>query len=387
MVSHLQKRPLGAGTPGGLTIESHLKYTLDARQVKDAMRGRWLDYLAQTCPTLRPAIATVGTSQHHPAPGCHTSVNGDAFRFLDHAAETGKGYCNSCKVLDSFQLLELCRGLKFRESLKDMAAWLNRSHDYFMAPSESPALATYSNPQEPRAWASKAIQRLWDEGISLETPDAACARLYLENRGLSTILGHITSTSVLRFHEACPYWFKAPGEKKPILIGRYPAILAQVVDREGNTITIHRIYLTRDGQKAAPSYNGVLLASRKKMPAVRPGASRGASVRLFPAGQTLGLGEGLETCLAAHVLSGGELQVWAAVDAGGLEAVEVPDIVREVVILSDRDPNQRGQSAAGRLRKRMLAQGREARILIPSLLYGEKADFNDVLLKGVAHAV
>lgn len=363
---------------------------VDARQLKDAMRGKWLDFLSATCPVLRPAIATVGTSQHHPAPGCHTSVNGDAFRFLPDAPETGLGICNTCGPLDAFRLLEIILGWKFAMALAYAAIWLGivpaMSMPPIVLPPVPPRRARVNHSLGAKVFAHASILRHKDEAVGLAAPEAEPARLFLKARGFEGILDQILSIPTLRFHPACPYWHKASYADRAHLVGTFPALLCLVEDIDGNLVTIQRTYLDPSGAKAAPSFDGVLLPARKKLSAVRPGASRGAAVRLFDAGSVLAVGEGLESSLAAHVLSGARLPVWAAVDAGGLESIELPDEVREVIVLADRDPNGRGQAAAEKLMQRMLNQGRKARILMPSAAYGEKADWNDVLLKGVPYA-
>jgi putative DNA primase/helicase len=68
---------------------------------------------------------------------------------------------------------------------------------------------------------------------------------------------------------------------------------------------------------------------------------RGAAIRLFEPESELALAEGIETALAVHLRLG--LPVWAAGNAGALEAVEIPASVISVSIFADCDENYCGR--------------------------------------------
>jgi len=72
------------------------------------------------------------------------------------------------------------------------------------------------------------------------------------------------------------------------------------------------------------------------------------------------------------------LPVWATVSAGGMEAVELPDVVREIYICGDNDANGRGQKAVRLLAARFLAEGRKGRVATP---VEPDTDWADVWLK------
>ena len=105
------------------------------------------------------------------------------------------------------------------------------------------------------------------------------------------------------------------------------------------------------------------------------GPVKGGAIRLAPhrPEAELLIAEGIESTLSAMHLFG--LPGWAALCASGIEALELPDDVRSVVIAADHDANGRGQRAALSARERWTAEGRAVRILLPNA--GE--DFNDVL--------
>ena len=67
----------------------------------------------------------------------------------------------------------------------------------------------------------------------------------------------------------------------------------------------------------------------------RGGSVGGGAVRLAPAQETLMVGEGIETCLAA--MQATAMPAWAAVSTSGLKALVLPPTVRTIIILVDDD--------------------------------------------------
>jgi putative DNA primase/helicase len=144
----------------------------------------------------------------------------------------------------------------------------------------------------------------------------------------------------------------------------HPAMLARVDDANGQGVSIHRTYLTNDGHKAA------VPTVKKLMPAVLPGATRGGAIRLYPAGETLGVTEGIETALAVRRATG--LSVWSTICAGGMVRLIVPPEVHLVVICADHDLP--GIKAARELARRLLIEQRRVKLLIPDMPGADWAD-------------
>jgi putative DNA primase/helicase len=148
----------------------------------------------------------------------------------------------------------------------------------------------------------------------------------------------------------------------------HPGMIARIDDPNGRGVSIHRTYLTSDGHKAAvPSV-------KKLMPAMFPGATRGGVIRLYPAGETLAVTEGIETGLAVHLATG--LPVWSTICAGGMAQLIVPAEVRLVMICADHDPQ--GLDAARALARRLLVEQRRVKMLIPDRPGADWADIQEV---------
>jgi DNA primase len=101
------------------------------------------------------------------------------------------------------------------------------------------------------------------------------------------------------------------------------------------------------------------------------GPCRGGVVRLAMPRDLLMVGEGIETCLAAMLATGHP--AWAALSTSGLRTVDLPNDVRDVVVLADGD--EAGEAAARHCALRFKRQGRRVRIARPP----QGMDFNDML--------
>jgi hypothetical protein len=172
---------------------------------------------------------------------------------------------------------------------------------------------------------------------------------YLASRGLSLP----QQGDALRFHPRLWHQY-----------GRCcgPAMVALVRHgRSGAEQAIHRTLLKHDGSgKATLAPPRMSLGPRKQ-----------GAIHLTPAGETLLVGEGIETCLSALQATG--LPTWSALCAEGIVALELPPQVRTVIVLADGD--EPGEQAALRAARRWQKEGRIARIARPP----SGMDFNDVL--------
>jgi hypothetical protein len=164
---------------------------------------------------------------------------------------------------------------------------------------------------------------------------------------------NLTAPDALRFH---------PGLKHPSG-GLWPAMVALVTSgADGTPIAIHRTYLAFDGGGKAP------VAPQKMM----LGPCRGGAVRLSKHHDVLMVGDGLEICLAAMLATG--RAAWAALSTSGLRGLDLPEDVRDVIVLADGD--EAGETAAQECALRWKRRGRRVRLARPP----QGMDFNDLLV-------
>ena len=149
-------------------------------------------------------------------------------------------------------------------------------------------------PVQPDERKRTALRRIWGEAYPITAADPV--HTYLCGRGIGLSLCEFPT--VIRHHPHLAYR-DADGVRS-----YHPAMLARVDDRNGRAVTLHRTYLTRDGKKAnVPTV-------KKLMSPTVPGATHGGAIRIYPAGETLAITEGIETGLAVRSMTG--LPVWAA---------------------------------------------------------------------------
>ena len=179
-------------------------------------------------------------------------------------------------------------------------------------------------------------------------PRGTPVETYLRSRGL----GMLTSAA-LRFHA---------GLRHPTA-GIWPVMVALVTNgADGRPIAIHRTFLARDGAAKAP------VDPQKMM----FGPCCGGAVRLADPSDVLMVGEGIETCLAAMLASGHP--AWAALSTSGMHSLDLPNDVRDVIVLADGD--EAGEAAARDCASRWKREGKRVRIARPPHGF----DFNDLLL-------
>ncbi|MCI2393119.1 toprim domain-containing protein [Aliiroseovarius sediminis] len=199
---------------------------------------------------------------------------------------------------------------------------------------------------------ARQARMLWDSGQPITS---TLGERYLRARGITCALPHS-----LRYVESC--WHKSAQ--------RLPAIVARVdgVAR----FAVHRTYLRKDGSAKA----------EVESPKAMLGSVRGGAVRLTPPSPTSNLvvAEGIETALSLPSgLMNRSAEVWAALSAGGLANVTLPNRAGDLIIAPDGDGH--GREAAQTLARRAHALGWHV-MMLPA---PEGFDWNDVLLgKAVA---
>lgn len=156
----------------------------------------------------------------------------------------------------------------------------------------------------------------------------------------------------------------------------HPAMLTAVRDVSGQLVTLHRTLLTADGRKADVHVPKRLM----RLPDDR--TINGCAIRFGEPHEVLALAEGIETALSVVVATG--LPCWACICAHGMEVVEIPDGVREVLIFADKDRSLTGERAAQALAERLKGGCVTTRVVtireeIPETEKG--IDFNDLLCR------
>ena len=334
--------------------------------VRNAARGAWLSILDSLAPEIKTAIDNPG--KRHIA--CPVHGGKDGFRLFRDADISGGGICNTCgSKPDGFSLLMWLRDWSFPDALMTVADVLGistyKSHQKPIVV-RKPILLK-SNPKlivEDEKLKAR-LHRVWKESKSIRDPEAEPVRLYLQSRGLDDWLPDWPS---LRFHHNMQY-----RDEDGKVIGYFPAMLA-LVEKGDDLITIHRTFLTTDGQKAPVDSPKKLMLVPSDMQIV------GSAIRLGKPGRVLQVTEGLETALAVIEATG--MVTWSLISSTLMPNFLIPVGVEKLVIWSDLDHSQVGTIAATILAERAKARGVEAVIHVPKGLVPDNAksiDWLDVI--------
>jgi putative DNA primase/helicase len=212
-------------------------------------------------------------------------------------------------------------------------------------------------------------------------PDARVIRLRRERCSIEDCdeaVDYLASRGLWPLPVGCMFWAHASAEywHGPKRLGRYSALLADVVDVNGELVTAHVTYLLNARKLAVPDPDSPsdTLPPRKILSSMT--GRTGCAVRLVPATDVLGIAEGIETALSASLLD--DIPVWAAVNAGLLAKFEPPSTTQRLVIYADHDAA--GLIAAIRLNERVqerVCGGMRIETRIPPK---EGADWNDILI-------
>jgi len=333
----------------------------DIKSLKSEVGDRWPDLLEDLSPELSEALQNDG--EHGPCP-IHGGVDG--FRFFDDYETTGGGVCNTCgPFADGIALLQEVNGWSFWETVKAIQKWLHENREDDEVVSQVGGDREEASSQEEPMQNQKALAYIKAVVEERAIPGHVAIEKYYKQRHLS-----IAPPPIIGFVEKEHYFDKETGTRVVL-----PAILAPLQDVNGEAVSILRTYLDPDGNGKAN-----VSTPKKLTTAVRPGATKGAAIRLRDVENgILGLAEGIETAEAAFQATG--VATWATVSAGGMANFEVPESegVSRVVIFADNDASGVGQRSADTLARRLVAQGFEVSLLLPLV---EDTDWNDVLAEG-----
>lgn len=304
---------------------------------------------------------------------------------------------------DAISFLRDLHGLEFDAAVAQLAGEVG------MGPRQDGSRATLApkvkrvtadQEQARREWSERHAAELWAEG--LPTPGTP-AELYFRRRGIT-----IPLPLTLRYHPELPWWEEVasgPRGGKKRVARTMPGMLGAVWSVDRKLITLHRWYLTADGQKAD-------VAEKKKA----LGSFSGGAIRLSKPARILAIAEGVENAMAVAqslwdervagpLLRDEPLALWSAVSLGNLAGgglgpsvehpedgkkrlpspvpdidrpgVVLPDWCEEVVLIGDGDSDPHiTRALLRRAAVRFQHWGKKVRVAMAS----RGLDMNDMLL-------
>jgi putative DNA primase/helicase len=277
-----------------------------------------------------------------PCPACGGR---DRFVFDDRNGR-GDFLCRGCGAGDGFELLKRVHRWTFAEARRQVLAVLGSAATNVPPAARAPIASAPTTLVATLPEKLRSLQR-----SACAVADCQDAVTYLTSRGLWPL----PDGCPLKAHPSLDY--RHDGQH-----ARHPGLVAQVRDVAGELVTVHVTYL--DG--------GAKVATEAPRKILSPMTGReGCAVRLMPAGEVLGIAEGIETALAAAAIDG--VPVWAALNTSLLRKFSPPAGVRLLRVYADRD--EPGLEAAGRLMERLQGTVR-LELRLPAAPH---KDFNDQL--------
>lgn len=292
-------------------------------------RGRWVGLMDHFGLKLR-------LRKHGPCPIC-----GGKDRFIfDDKEGLGTFHCNHCGAGTGFTLLTKVKGWDMRQAMREVKHIVGKVERKMETKKEI-------NDTERR----KALNETWSAARPVSLGDPVQKYLYART-------GLVDAPTVLRFHPAL-YHSDTRSE--------HPAMIAKITDLDNKPVSIHRTFITAQGEKAK--------VDRPKM-LMQGSIPDGSAIRLFAYQDTLGIAEGIETAISAYAIFG--IPTWASISAAMLVKWTPPSVVKRVYIFGDNDDSFTGQLAAYRLGWALKNNKTldVVRVMIPDI---RGVDWNDVL--------
>lgn len=297
----------------------------------EAANGKWAGVL-----TSLGIDAKCLDGHHHECPA--TGQGEDRFRFANRNG-TGNYFCACSNGKEGgIGLLKCVHNWDFKKAASEV--------DRVVGNIEAEKVAEKAGPDP-----VVRLRKIWDAS----TEAGAAVTSYLDKRNIRIVSKRIRQARVMYYDKGVP-------------TREYDCMIAQVVDVAGRPASIHVTYL--DGGSKAD-----VQTQRKLLPPVRDWD--GGAIRLWPATDTLGVAEGIETAHSAADMDA--IPVWAVVSAGNMEKFVWPSNVKHLVIYADNDASFTGQKAAYTLAFRAKRAGLIVTVKIPP---EPGTDWNDVARLG-----
>jgi putative DNA primase/helicase len=289
------------------------------------------------------------TGKGSPCPICGGN---DRFTY-DNRRGRGDWVCRKCnggdrKAGDGFELICKSAEIPFWKLMIELNGGLPAVAPSDAGRKSAPAPGRKADP----AWAQKRLESMWEKAVANGRDDLVSRYLRSRVPGLAVEPSSALRLGMLVYRH----------EKK--VLGEWPGIVARFILPDGRLGTLHRTFLDRSKPAKATiiTSDGEVLPS--KMNDVTVNRLNGGAVRLMePVNGEIGVGEGLETVLAAHMMFG--VPVWYCLNRNLLSDFVVPEGlgIRVVHIFADFDavdPKTRkspGMDSALSLAKRLRAEG------------------------------
>lgn len=202
---------------------------------------------------------------------------------------------------------------------------------------------------------------------AIHTLKGSPVEIYLKSRGIYTLPELSVKFSASEYDKAYKRSFNC--------------MYAVATDEAMNIVYSHKTYL-ENGKKAELNVNKKMEAVNKyNLPCQTCGHEHAANVavRMFPAEETLGICEGIESALSAKQIFG--FPVWSVLNTSIMKEFKAPKGVTRLIIYADNDVNGAGLAAAMVCAHKNVLANNDVKKVIVRMPEKKDSDFNDMLLE------
>ncbi len=268
------------------------------------------------------------------------SEKSPSFKCDDHR-QTFK--CFGCGASgDVIEFLQQVKGYTFQEAVQSLGGELEVSEEDKRAYRQRQRDAEEKD-RRSKVFREELAMDLWKSSVPA---NATLAETYFKNRVKGWDGFH---SEQIRFHPQAYYTKNL----------KLPCVVCLVTGPDGNPVGVWRIFLNKDGTNYRDE------TGKKVKKGLGPCMETGGAIRLFPATDTVGTCEGVETGYGAWNLNWREIPIWPTMATSGMVNFQPPFGVERVLIFPDPDQWQvkngvwqppPGKKAADTLLEKMRAQ-------------------------------
>lgn len=324
------------------------------------------------------------TKKHGPCPLCtlngasgKAGSNKDRFRF-DNKFLMGNYWCQTCGPGNAWNLMLACSGLPESEIMDRLRKIKGLQPVESSIRPVAPVRVDAEMTEEEIASNRKRLKQAESGARAIKPGDPVWQ--YLSKRvpgcDLRRLSRYIRFNPSMKFYEdevvkVGPDRYETKAKRR----GRFPVMLAKVIDGERKGVTLHRTYLTPQGEKAP------FEMVKKQMAGIRKLKGAAVPVCEAPGSRVLGVAEGIETAWAVATAYRYSINVWSLLNCNNLGVADIPDgKFEKVIIFADHDKldpvtgYRPGEHHAEILKEKLDARGIACEIRKPP---NEGTDFAD----------
>jgi putative DNA primase/helicase len=313
-------------------------------EVSDKCAGYWEEWFSLYLNG--DDVSTLFTRRNITCPEC----NGDKKFYLSDRV-MGSGHCCVCKyhTYDGLMTISVLSGTRLGEVTKNIGSHLGltdeKPKEVFIPQKPKIVKRTEMTDQE-----IDTLKRVLNSSRPMESGDVVWR--YLVGRGLSPrLVNAVMKEGLILTNESV---YHAPTDT------HYACMVVPVKSPFGHIVGAHRTFLIEDElghvSKIDHEHNKMLTGSFED-------AYIGSRIELGgPAGDAIGIAEGIETALAVNAM---HTHCWSVLNTAGMQSFIPPEGVKRVFVFADNDKSKAGQFAAYKCKERLTELGYVVKCYLP----------------------